>query len=145
MLYLIGVNHVVQFDEPSRATNSKIVREKRASFKAHVSEMIEKFNITVLAEEFNDEAKKKWGVSETTLEKFRRTKAIEQHRFCAPGGPENIWLSKIDDCKNKNVLFVCGGDHLEAFRKILTTAGFNVEVAPNSWNINSAEFYFSDP
>ena len=143
MVYLIGVNHVVQFGEPSCATNSQIVREKGASFKAHVSEMIEKLNIKVLAEEFNDEAKKRWGVSETTLEHFGKTK--REHRFCTPGGPEDIWLSEIEDCKNKNVLFVCGGDHVEAFCKTLATAGFDVEVAPNSWNISSAEFHFSDP
>jgi hypothetical protein len=59
LLYLIGVNHVVRFGDPSRATNSRIVREKRASFKAHVLEAIEKFGISVLGEEFSDEAKKK--------------------------------------------------------------------------------------
>jgi hypothetical protein len=143
MVYLIGVNHVVQFGHPSNATNSTIVREKRASFKAHVSEMIEKLNITVLAEEFNDEAKQKWGVSETTLEHFGNTKRI--HRFCTPDGPEDIWLSEIEDCKNKNVLFVCGGDHLQAFCKTLVTAGFDVKLAPTSWNISSAELHFSDP
>jgi hypothetical protein len=58
MVYLIGVNHVVQFGAPSRAPNSKIVREKRESFKAHVLEIIEKLNITILAEEFSQEAKK---------------------------------------------------------------------------------------
>jgi hypothetical protein len=145
ILYLVGVNHVVQFGEPSRATNSKIVREKRTSFRAHVSEMIERLNITVLAEEFNAEAKEKWGVSETTLETLSRNKPIEQHRFCSPGGPEDVWLSEIGDCKDKNLLFVCGNDHLETFRKMLGTAGFNVEVGPNSWNISSAEFHFSDP
>ena len=84
MVYLIGVNHVVQFGAPSRASNSKIVRENRASFKAHVLEVIEKLNITILAEEFSHEAKKKWDVSETALEHFGVTKQIE-HRFCTLG------------------------------------------------------------
>ena len=51
LLYLIGVNHVVQFGEPSGATNSRVVREKRASSKAHALEAIEKQDITILAEE----------------------------------------------------------------------------------------------
>jgi hypothetical protein len=64
--------------------------------------MIEKLNITIV-EEFSDEAKKRWDVSETTLEHFGKTKRIE-HRFCTPGR-EDIWLSEIEDCKKKNVLF----------------------------------------
>jgi hypothetical protein len=143
MVDLIGVNHVVQFDMPSRPINSKIVREKRASFKAHVLEIIEKLNITILAEEFSDEAKKIWDVSETTLERFAKTKRIE-HRFCTPGR-EEIWLSEIEDCKKKNMLFVCGSDHLESFCKKLTAVGFDVELAPRSWSISEAEFFFSDP
>jgi hypothetical protein len=143
MVYLIGVNHVVQFGNPSRATNSKVVREKRASFTAHVLEIIERLNITILAEEFSDEAKKKWDVSETTLEHFGKTQRIE-HRFCTPGR-EEIWLSEIKDCEKKNVLFVCGSNHLESFCKKLTAVGFDVELAPKSWSISEAEFFFSDP
>jgi hypothetical protein len=143
MVYLIGVNHVVQFGAPSRATNSKIVREKKASFKTHVLEIIEKLNITILAEEFSDESKKIWDVSETTLEHFGKTKRIA-HRFCTPGR-EEIWLSEIEDCKKKNVLFVCGNDHLESFCKKLTAVGFDVELAPKFWSISEANSFFSDP
>jgi hypothetical protein len=143
MLYLIGVNHVVQFGAASRASNSKIVREKRQSFKAHVLEVIEKLNITILVEEFSQEAKKKWDVSETALEHFGKTKRID-HRFCTPGR-EELWLSEIADCKKKSVLFVCGSDHLESFCKKLTAVGFDVELAPKSWSINDAEFFFNDP
>ena len=160
MLYLIGVNHVVQFGEPSRATNSRIVREKRASFRAHVSEAIEKFGISILAEEFSEEAKNKNGVSETTLEQFGKAKGIE-YRSCDPTSierkekgieignadwdkREEIWLSRINDCKNRNVLFVCGDD-VEAFGQKLIAAGFDVVLAPKCWCISDYEFVVSDP
>ena len=79
MVYLIGVNHLVQHDAPS----VKIVREKRATFKAHVLEVIKKLDISVFAEEFNEEAKKNQGVSRTTLEQFGKTEGIE-YRFSDP-------------------------------------------------------------
>jgi len=133
MIYLIGVNHALQSDAPSRANKLRIVREKRASFKAHALEVIKEFNITILAEEFNDEAKKIWGVSETTLEKFGKAKGIK-HRFCEPGR-EEVWLSQIEDCKEENMLFVCGDDHFESFGKTLIAAGFDVEHGPR-WHIS---------
>jgi hypothetical protein len=64
-------------------SSTKIVRDKRASFKAHVLEVIETLGISILAEEFSDEAKRKWKVSESTLEQLAKAKAIE-HRFCDP-------------------------------------------------------------
>jgi hypothetical protein len=157
MLYLIGVNHIVQFDPAPDL--SKTVREKRASFKAHVSEIIEKLDISILAEEFSDEAKKKWGASESTLEQLGKAKRIE-HRFCDAtiserkeneieesdsDKREQFWLSRIQDCKNSNVLFVCGDDHCESFGKKLPAAGCDVKHGPrwciskDEWNIIAKE------
>jgi hypothetical protein len=156
MVYLIGVRHLVQHDAP-RA--EKIVREKRATFRRHVLEVIEELNITILAEEFSDEAKKICHVSETTLEQFGKAKGIE-HRFCDPTSiereekgikkadwdkREEIWLSRIKDCKNRNVLFVCGDEHVEAFGQKLIATGFDVEHAPKCWRITDDELFFSDP
>ena len=124
----------------------KIVRAKRTTFKAHVLEVIDNFNISILAEEFSEEAKTKWGVSETTLEQFGKAKGIE-HRFCDPtpfereengieqsdsDEREQFWLSRIQDCKNKNVLFVCGDDHFESFGKKLIAAGFMLSMSRRS-------------
>jgi hypothetical protein len=156
MVYLIGVNHLAQFDAPS----VKIVREERLAFKAHLLEIIQKYNISLLAEEFSEEAKMKWRVSESILEKLGKTEGIE-HRFCDPtsiekneNGIENddndkreqFWLSRIKDCKDRNVLFVCGSKHVESFRKKLITAGFVVEHESKCWcNFTDRELLFSDP
>jgi hypothetical protein len=155
VVYLIGVNHLVQHEAPS----VKIVREKRVAFRTYVSEVIQKLNISILAEEFSEEAKMKSHVSETTLEQLGKAKEIE-YRSCDPTSiqreekgikksdwdkREEVWLSRIKDCKNRNVLFVCGDDHVEAFGQKLIAAGFDVEYAPKYWRITYDELAFSDP
>ena len=150
MVYLIGGRHDIQFDPGPHP--SKIVRDKRASFKAHVLKVIETLGISILAEEFSDEAKELWGVSESTLEQLANAKGIE-HRFCDPtpvqreengieqsdsDKREQFWLSRIQDCKSRNILFVCGSDHVEAFGKKLIAAGFDVEHGPR-WRISDEE------
>ena len=114
LLYLIGVNHAVQF-KPAMSqmfSESESVQKKREAFKAHVAEMIDKLDIEVLAEEFGDEGKKEseirefmkdfaqavhepfdWEIArlqfdwETELQKFRKAKGIG-HRFCDPDSIE---------------------------------------------------------
>jgi len=46
-------------------------------------EVIELLGISILAEEFNDEAKRIWKVSESILEQLAKAKGVE-HRFCDP-------------------------------------------------------------
>jgi hypothetical protein len=131
-----------------------IGRDKRASFKAHVLEVIETLGISILAEEFSDEAKRKWKVSESTLEQLAKAKGIE-HRFCDPTAVqreenrieqsdsdkrEQFWLSRIQDCKKRNVLFFCGDDHVETFGKKLIAGGFDVKYGPR-WQISDQEVW----
>jgi hypothetical protein len=54
---------------------------------------------------------------------------------------EQFWLSRIEDCKNKNVLFVCGDDHFDSFGKKLIEAGFHVENGPK-WSISDDEMAY---
>src|SRR5437870_9581769 len=55
LLYLIGVNHAVQFESALSQlfSESESVRAKREAFKAHAAEMIDKLGIEVLAEEID--------------------------------------------------------------------------------------------
>ena len=132
MIHLIGVNHLVQYDHDHPAT---------AEFKAHVLEVIDALDISIVAEEFSDEAKKLRDLRESVLELVAKAKGIE-HRFCDPTSIEKkehgieksdldkrrqFWLSRIQDCKNRNVLFVCGDDHFEAFTAMLNADGFDVK------------------
>ena len=174
LVYLIGVNHAVQFKHP---WSQMVVGEpegvgmKREAFKAHISEMIDKLDIEVLAEEFStrqayaaeEEAFRQKGAAEleetappplsweTVLEQLSKAKGIE-HRFCDPDSTERkalgievdsrkateadwrkreqVWLERIEDCKGRRVLFVCGDNHYESFAQLLESDGFNVRRGP---------------
>ena len=110
-LYLIGVNHAVQFKSAVAQMfgESESVRQKREAFTAHVAEMIAKLDIEILAEEFSEQGKLRPDVREeeacrekltaelgtapelvnyeTVLEEFSKAKGIE-HRFCDPDAEE---------------------------------------------------------
>src|SRR5262249_6254819 len=143
MVYLIGVRHAVQYERTPPFSyilqEAESVRDKRADFKAHVSEAINKFGIELLAEEASDEIKKtKWHVTETVLEQFSKAKGID-YRACDPDSIEKVkhgidddekrerfWLDQIGDCKHRRVLFVCGDDHFDSFAAKLSASGFDV-------------------
>ena len=190
LLYLIGVNHAVQFKPATSQMfpngESEAVRKKREGFIAHVAEMIDKLDIEVLAEEFSVEGKKEsqtrdfvkdlakavhepfdWESErqqfdwETELQKFSKAKDIE-HRFCEPDWSERkalgievdprketesdwrkreqVWLSRIADCKLRRVLFVCGDNHYDAFAQLLESNGFNVQRGAH-YDISDEEFH----
>ena len=177
LLYLIGVNHALQFKSAVAQMfgESENVQKKREAFKAHVAEMIDKLDIEILAEEFSQETKQQPDAQEeeafreevtaelgtapeplswdTVLEQFSKAKRIE-HRFCDPdskerkalgieepdwGKREQVWLSRIADCKRRRVLFVCGDNHYDAFAQLLATNGFNVRYGPH-YDISNEEF-----
>ena len=97
---------------------------------------------------------------ETVLEQLSKAKGIE-HRFCDPDSKEKqalgievdprketdsdrdkreqFWLSKIADCKQRRVLFVCGDDHYDAFAQKVAVAGFTVHYGPR-YHISKEEF-----
>jgi hypothetical protein len=178
LLYLIGVNHAVQFKSAISQlfSESESVQKKREAFKAHVAEMIDELGIEVLAEEFSEEGKRKPQERETALddqserarfetalvqcdyetvlEQLREGKGIE-HRFCDPDTKERealgieesdwdkreqVWLSRIADCKHRRVLFVCGDDHYDTFAQLLETNGFNVRRGAR-YDISDEEFH----
>ena len=181
LLYLIGVNHAMQFKSVAAQMGGESTRvsQKREAFKMHVAEMIDKLGIEILAEEFNDEGK---GLPDqrgeeaareevaavlgtapgrlsrkTVLEQLRKAKGIK-HRFCDPDSEqrkafgiddphsgrgraqrERVWLSRIADCKDRRVLFVCGDNHYDAFAQLLASNGFNVRHGPH-YDVSAEEF-----
>src|SRR5439155_21038848 len=98
---------------------------------------------------------------ETVLEQFSKAKGIE-HRFCDPDSKERkalgievdpkketesnwrkreqVWLSRMADCKLRRVLFVCGDNHYDAFAQLLERNGFNVERGAH-YDISDEEFH----
>jgi hypothetical protein len=139
MVHLIGVgNHLFQHDAE---TPVQLAWNERAKFKAHVSEIIDKNDFALLAEEFSNEARTNAHATATWLQHFARQKGIV-HRFCDPNSSERkergigesdddkrerYWLERIEDHKDRNVLFVCGYDHFDSFAAKLDAAGFVVQ------------------
>jgi hypothetical protein len=92
---------------------------------------------------------------------LREAKGIE-HRFCDPDSiekqalgievdpkketesdwrkREQVWLSRIADCKLRRVLFVCGDNHYDAFARLLESNGFNVQRGAH-YDISDEEFH----
>ena len=167
LLYLIGVNHAVQFKSALSQvfSESESVRAKREAFKAHVAEMIDKLGIEVLAEEFSEESKRKpperetalndqseraWFETalalcnyETVLEQFSKAKGIE-HRFCDPDSKERkaLGIEESDWGKReqRGLLFVCGDNHYDAFAQLLENDGFSVRHGAH-YDISDEEFH----
>jgi hypothetical protein len=128
LLYLIGVNHTVQFKSAVSQlfSESESVQKKREAFKAHVAEVIDKLDIEILAEEFSEESKhkpqeRKTALDEqseqarfetalaqcnyeTVLEQFSKGKGIE-HRFCDPESKERkaLGIEESDWRKREHV------------------------------------------
>ena len=171
LVYLIGVDHAMQFKHPwSQMVGGEPegVGKKREEFKAYVAEMIDKLGIEILAEEFStrqayaegevafrrkvaaelEETAPEPLIWKTVLEQLGEDKGIA-HRFCDPDAKERealgievdskkatesdwrkreqFWLSKIENCKHKRVLFVCGDNHYDTFAQLLESSGFNVQ------------------
>jgi hypothetical protein len=102
---------------------------------------------------------------ETVLEQISKAKGIV-HRFCDPESKEKqalgievdpkkevqsdrdkreqVWLSRIADCKHRRVLFVCGDNHYDAFARLLATNGFNVRRGAH-YEISDEEFHSLRP
>ena len=170
LLYLIGVNHAVQF-KSALFSESESVRMKREAFKAHVAEMIDKLDIEVLAEEFSDEGKKEsetrdfvrdfkkavqepfdWEKErqqfdwETELQKFSKAKGIE-HRFCDPDSKERkaLGIDESDWGKREQVWLsrIADCEH----RRVLFVCGDNHYDAfarlleNNGFNVRRGEHY----
>jgi len=98
MVHLIGVgNHIIQHDAP---TTVQLVLDERAKFKAHVSEIIGKYDFALLAEEFSDEARREAHASATTLQRFAKEEGID-HRFCDADSTERKEHGIDDDDKRE--------------------------------------------
>lgn len=140
MLYLIPVNHGVQYyggygnDE-----------DEQARFKKFLIGFVNKNEIDLIAEEFNEDAVEAWNADGATCEDVADECDVE-HRFCDPGLEERkelrvaaddmdgdgwdvrekYWFSQIKDelYDNETIVFVCGADHVDSFTQLLSDEGY---------------------
>ncbi len=81
MIYIVGVCHEVQFI--NETSNLPLI----GNFANHIIETIKRNNITILAEEWSEQALKAWGSNTDTLRTIAKKLEIE-HIFCDPDDAE---------------------------------------------------------
>lgn len=133
---IVGVDHIVQY----RRDN---IFPKRVpliiNFEKLIETYIKEHKITLLAEEFSEEACEKNFVNESVLQKIASCHGIS-HCFCDPntiertenninthGEREEFWLNFLSKYSEYNILFVCGDDHVESFNNKFIKKNKNIQ------------------
>jgi hypothetical protein len=140
MFYLVGVDHPIQHTEHMTQKKRKSVRE----FRGHIREKVTSLGIGTIAEEFSESLLQRMAVQSTVLP--LATELGVSHRYCDPDREERkklgiddfpkrekVWLERIADLKDSNVLFICGNKHVQSFSALLRSSGFKCEVISDSW------------
>jgi len=159
MIYLIGVDHMIQINNDRTPIKKQTIQR----FRNYLNEKIKSLQITLLAEEFNEDALRGNSVEESNLQAIARDAGIE-HKFCDPGieerrilGIDNDnqkreceWLKRITDStdlKESNVIFLCGSTHLQSFKTLVRESGFQVKIIYDGWGaeLNSSEHFLQYP
>lgn len=141
MIYLLGIDHQVQHHKQTQVS---------MVFAFYLSKKIKELNIKLVGEEWFQDLLKENGVK-TTVTQDVATKHKIDHRFCDPNRDERrdikwfskkdddkrekFWLEKIKDKTDKNIIFVCGADHLISFSTLLSNYGVDCEVLPKRFDI----------
>lgn len=149
-IYLIGVNHCIQFERDDDGTKWQVEIEK---FKIHIKNLINEYSIDLLAEEFSKEATVEYNrVEHSLLEKIGENCGVK-HLFCDPNNTEQStlgvskektekekaeireteWLRRIKQTGKTKILFLCGDDHLASFQSKACESGFACEEKGKSW------------
>jgi hypothetical protein len=141
MIYLIGVDHIIQYNGHVNNYKEVAIRE----FQNYLREQIHTTGAMVLAEEFSDEALRINNVSTTTVKQVADEVCV-QHLFCDLGRQErtqlqivsleereDYWLKQLAPFRACEMLFVCGDDHVSTFQKKLTAEGLASCILSTGW------------
>jgi hypothetical protein len=144
MIYLIFVFHEIQFwDETSY---KKYKRKDIGEFSSYLKEVVKKYSIALIGEEFNDDAMRKYSATHCTAKDIADNLKII-HKWCDPntqerGGrkgselcrfKEDWWVKQIADMADQPIIFICGQKHLKSFPKVIEAAGLKAEILSNGW------------
>ena len=146
-LVLIGLNHKFQIGH-GKFLQVDVTKEEFEEFKELLRSCITRYAITGVSEEMSEEALFKHTqipentsvVHDLAMEvdlphdyadpdtKTRKLKRIEND-----DQREEYWMKKIGEFNNFPTLFVCGADHIDSFRQLLETNGFEVIIEHKDW------------
>lgn len=144
MIYLIGVDHVIQHDGCLWPAKVAAIKE----FSQYLETMIAEKKISIIAEEFSHDA---LSMSCATISTAHAVANLvgAVHKFCDPDKRERedhnittkdqreeFWLQGLVGLFNKNILFLCGDCHLETFQEKLHGHGVPAEILSRGWGAN---------
>jgi len=141
-IFLIGVDHRIQW--LPKHIGPEWVKELQ-NFSDHLSKACTDHKITLIAEEFSEEALS----NSDAIDSVARGVSFElgiKHLFCDPNSQERensgiktnyqreqFWLDWLTASGHDAILFICGDDHLESFSKKLNSAGHQTTIKSNRW------------
>lgn len=144
MLYLIGLNHLIQYTDIYSDNNR---REKIQEFAQFLRQVAHKYNIELFVEEFSEEALAESNATTCTIRDVAHSLNIE-HRFCDPDTYERqiygisgtdfnkrirFWLARISDSFDRNILLACGDGHIDDLKTQLENKGFMPKILGRGW------------
>ena len=157
MIYLIGVDHVIQHGGYLDTRKEVALRE----FQSYLAQVVQEKRVDMIAEEFSEVALERSNTDFSTCRKLALSLKID-HLFCDPTPEEREalkietdeqreqeWLNRIRDSFRMNVLFICGSEHLQSFGRLLAANGFKVAILSDGWGYaylgkGSVEYFTPD-
>jgi len=143
MVFLIGVNHIIQHRGYSFPQKEAAIHK----FSEHVEMKALELKVKTIAEEWSHEANQRNKVQFSTVQTVA-TNLDLKHIFCDPtieerkkhginesnkDRREEFWIERLKDLLHEKILFVCGEDHLESFKSKLDSRGILVEIVSQGW------------
>nr|VFJ87472.1 MAG: hypothetical protein BECKLFY1418A_GA0070994_1001128 [Candidatus Kentron sp. LFY]VFK18236.1 MAG: hypothetical protein BECKLFY1418C_GA0070996_104017 [Candidatus Kentron sp. LFY] len=145
VIYLIGVHHSIQHNGGNlqKIPGLSALREQ---FQYYLIKATKELRISVLAEEFNEDALEIFNASESLAKSIAQRFGIS-HVFCEPSLQtrsslgftkqlqkkhhvirELLWYDKIIDYKGQRIIFICGANHIPTFTKLVRKKGQHATV-----------------
>lgn len=150
MYYILGLNHYIQY------VNKKVDLAVFTDFVQYISSLVEKENIELIAEEFNEDCLELNHVHRSILQLIGEETST-RHLFMDPvqsmrthlGIPsgqrdedlilahkmrEAYWLKLIKQQPEANILLCIGASHVDSFKGLLTNEGYPFVVMDSYWH-----------
>lgn len=144
MVFLVGVDHLIQHNGFVWPAKKRALKE----FSKYLIMVSKKYKLSILAEEFSEEALRLSNAKKSTLQAVAKQMNL-MHIFCDPSSMErkrfnisnksqreNFWIDRFEIFMDKNILFLCGASHLESISGKLTVKGIDTKIISSGWGVD---------
>ena len=141
-IFLIGVDHRIQWIPKHLSPEWSA---KLQEFSEYLDYICSKNEITLIAEEFSEEALKKSNAAVSVARKVSAKTGV-QHLFCDPttqerqssgistdSQREQFWLDCLTSTDHDKLIYICGEKHLKSFLSKLSLAGHDPTILSSDW------------